>query len=254
MAQPLVALKENQGSEVDELVELPEEFHWLEGKQSYIVCGFYTPNYLAQITSMKRSLEKMGINHFVKRYERLDTWEATTRLKPVFIDYCLKKFPDHDILYLDADAVVRKPLSFFDTVTTDVCMAFHPIVQNRKHYLRISAGTVFCRNTEGGRRFAELWKAQESKAKPFTVDEDMIYMAFSDMKGISITIVPPEYYKIYDRSGVDPVIEHFQASRYQFKWPRFFRRARQIATVVTAIIVAVFLIWWLPGKIDITWR
>ena len=229
----------------DVLVELPEEYSWLDGGQSYVVCAFYTPNYLPQITSLKRSLEAHGISHFLKRYERLATWEQTTRLKPVFLDYCLKKFPQKDVLYLDADAVVRKPLAFFDGVTADISMLFHPQKKGNMHYLRISGGTVFVRNTPGGRRFAELWKGAEKNCGTLTLDEDMIYMAFADMAGVSIAVLPPSYYKIFDKPGADPVIEHFQASRGQFKWRRVIRKGTRIlkaAAIVAALVVAWFVL------------
>lgn len=231
-----------------ELVELPEEYAWLDGGQSYVVCAFYTPNYLEQITSLKRSLEAQGINHFLKRYERAATWEATTRLKPVFVDYCIKKFTDKDILYLDADAVVRKPLDFFDGLQADISLLFHPTKVGSTHYLRISAGTVFIRNTEGGRRFAHLWKDAEQYCKPLTVDEDMIYMAFGDMAGVSVAVLPPTYYKIFDKPGSEPVIEHFQASRQQFKWRRLIRRMRRIGLIAAGVAGAA-LIWWLSQHI-----
>ncbi|KUO65718.1 MAG: hypothetical protein APF80_12555 [Alphaproteobacteria bacterium BRH_c36] len=253
MAQPMVVLKENQGADGGTLAQLPEEYSWLEGNQRYVVSCFYTPNYLAQVTSLKRSLEAHGINHFLKRYERLGSWESTTRLKPVFLDYCLKKFPDHDVLYLDADAVVRQPLTFFDDIRSDICLLFHPTVLYNKHYLRISAGTVYCRNTDGGRRFARLWMAQEEKCSALNVDEDMIYMAFGDMQGISITVLPPEYYKIYDNPGLDPVIEHFQASRHQFKWTKAIRQVLQFGSVA-GIVLAIVLIWWLLENVVIAWR
>lgn len=253
MARTMVALKENQSVGDPVLAELPEEYSWLEGNQGYVVCAFYTPNYLAQVSSLKRSLEALGISHFLKRYERLGSWEATTRLKPAFLGYCLNKFKGKDVLYLDADAVVRRPVSFFDNVKTDLCLLFHPTRVGKKHCLRIAAGTVFCRNTPGGRRFAELWKAQEAKSKPLTVDEDMIYMAFSELKGISITVLPPEYSKIFDSPGTDPVIEHFQASRHQFKWSRFLRRLRQIGMVVASVLLG-FLIWWLSQNVMVVWR
>lgn len=229
---------------IEELVELPEEYAWLEGGQSYIACAFYTPNYLEQITSLKRSLEAQGISHFFKRYERAATWEATTRLKPVFVDHCLGRFPDKDILYLDADAVVRKPLTFFEGLQSDISLLFHPTKVGRTHYLRISAGTVFVRNTEGGRRFATLWKDAERHCHALTVDEDMVYMAFADMAGVSIAVLPPTYYKIFDKPGSEPVIEHFQASRKQFKWRRLLRRLRRVGLIVGGVAAAL-LIWWI---------
>jgi len=209
--------------------ELPEEYARLDGKQSYIVCAFYTPNYLPQITQLKLSLEEQGLSHFLKRYERAQTWEATTRIKPVFVDHCLAKFPDKDILYLDADAVVRKPLTFLDGITTDIGMLLHPHQRKGRWHLRLSAGTLFLRNTEGGRRFARLWKEAEAKAGPLTVDEDMIYMALRGFEGITLTLLPYSYYKIFDARGPDPVIEHFQASRTQFKWSRSLKVLRRWA-------------------------
>jgi hypothetical protein len=220
-----------------DLAELPDEYLWLGGGQRYVACAFYTSSYLPQVLSLKASLEAHGINHFLKRYDRLATWEETTRLKPVFIDHCLERFPDRDVLYLDADAVVRKPLTFFDDVSADVSMLFHPHRKGSMHYLRISAGTVLVRNTPGGRRFAALWKGAEKSCTRLSLDEDMIYMAFADLAGVSIAVLPPAYYKIFDRPGVEPVIEHFQASRGQFKWRRAIRKGKRIAKVLAAVAV-----------------
>lgn len=228
--------------------DLPEEYTWLEGGQPYIVGAFYTPNYLPQVTNLKRSLELHGINHFLKRYDRLATWEQTTRLKPVFLDYCLKKFPQNDILYLDADAVVRKPLDFFNELKSDISILFDPQKKGRFHYLRISAGTVFVRNTPGGRLFASLWKGAEKRCDWLTLDEDMVYMAFEDMAGVSITVLPPNYYKIFDRPGIEPVIEHFQASRGQFKWRRVIRKGRRIARAVAVAAAIAAVAWYLVAQ------
>ena len=211
------------------LVELPEEYLWREGGQPYVVCAFYTPNYLPQVSSLKASLEAQGINHYLKRYEPRGGWEANTRMKPVFVAHCLERFPGTDIVYLDADAVVRKPLEAFQNMTSDVTMLFHPTFEYGRWYLRISAGTLAVRNTEGGRKFARLWAAGEAKANKTTVDEDMVYMAFADLAGVSITVLPPDYYKIYDAPGLEPTIEHFQASRSQSKIRKNRRRALQIA-------------------------
>jgi hypothetical protein len=225
------------------LPDLPEEYLWADGGQPYMVCAFYTPNYLPQIASLKASLETLRINHFLKRYDPKGGWEANTRLKPVFVDYCLNKFTGTDIVYLDADAVVRKPLAAFANMTSDVTMLFHPTKAQGKWYLRISAGTVAVRNTPGGRRFAALWKAGEAKATLTTVDEDMVYMAFADMAGVSITVLPPDYYKIFDAPGSDPTIEHFQASRGQFKIRKSIRRSLQIAAWAAGALLLAGLLY-----------
>lgn len=235
------------------LDELPEEYLWLDGGQPYIACAFYTPNYLPQITSLKRSLEAHKINHFLKRVDPAMTWEATTRMKPVFVDECVNKFPDYDILYLDADSVVRQPLDFFDTMDADVSIFFHPTMLKKKHVLRIAAGTVYVKNSDGGKRFARLWRDQEEKCGPLNVDEDMVYMAFSELAGVSIRVLPRSYYKIFDAAGQDPVIEHFQASRKQSnKGTRWLRRAKRFGRIAAAL-AALGLLWWLSQNIQISW-
>lgn len=239
----IAAAQPNQASPDASLVPLPAEYLWDKGGQPYMVCAFYTPNYLPQITSLKASLEAHKINHFLKCYEPRGGWEANTRLKPVFVAYCLEKFAGTDIVYLDADAVVRKPLTAFANMTSDVTMLFHPTKANGKWYLRISAGTVAIRNTIGGRKFAALWAAGEAKSTAATVDEDLVYMAFADMAGVSITVLPPDYYKIFDAPGTDPTIEHFQASRSQFKIRKTMRQTLQRAGWTLGALLLAYGIW-----------
>jgi hypothetical protein len=224
---------------------LAAEVTSLHGGQRYVVCAFYTPNYSAKVLRLKSSLESLGLNYHLKRVERKSTWEATTRLKPIFVDECLTKFPNHDVLYLDADAVVHKVPVFFDGVTTDVALLFAPVMRDSKHLLSIAAGTVYIRNTPGGRKFTENWRSQESRANLLSLDEDMIYMAFPKFEGITFTALPRAYSKIFDSDGPEPVIEHFQASRGQFKLSRLLRKGRRAIIIAgAAFVLAVAAIIW----------
>ena len=76
-----------------------------------------------------------------------------------------------------------------------------------------------------------------------TVDEDLVYMAFADMAGVSITVLPPDYYKIFDAPGTDPTIEHFQASRGQFKIRKTMRRTLQLAGWAVGGVALAYLTW-----------
>jgi hypothetical protein len=224
--------------------QLADETQWLQGGQRYVVCAFYTPNYLVEVLSLKASLDALGINYFLKRYDRLASWEANTRLKPVFVDHCMSRFPKHDVLYLDADAVVRQLPVFFDTVTSDVCLLLNPVKAAGINYIRIAAGTLLVRNTDGGRRFARAWRDEAGTAPALSLDEDLIYMALPKLAGVSFTALPQSYTKIFDGPGVNPIIEHFQASRRQFKWRRAIRKTRQTGVLV-GIPLALALLYWL---------
>ena len=223
--------------------ELPEEYKWLDGGQSYVACAFYTPNYLPQLLSLKASLEAHGINHYFKRYERAVSWEATTRIKAAFVRHCLDHLPQYDILYVDADAVVRQKPVFLDTVKTDLSLLFHPVQTRRHPVMRISLGTFFIRNTAGGRRFAQLWADQEAKAKLTTCDDDMIIGVFDQLTGVSMTVLPATYYKVFDQPGEQPVFEHFQASRSQVKIRNTKRRMWQLTAWAVGIILGVVIAW-----------
>jgi hypothetical protein len=226
------------------LADLPEEYSRLGGGQRYVACAFYTSNYLPQVLSLKASLEAHGVNHYFKLYERAATWEATTRLKAAFVEHCLKKFPNKDILYVDADAVMRQLPTFLDTVNTDLALLFHPKKSKRSPSMRISLGTFFIRNTPGGHRFAELWASQEANSAYLTCDDDMIINVFDELVGVSMTVLPQTYYKIFDKPGENPVFEHFQASRGQFKWRRVIKKAKRRLTLIAIVAAISFGIYY----------
>ena len=233
--------------------DMAEEYIWLDGGQRYVVCAFYTPNYLDQIETLKASLEALGINHYFKRYEPRGGWEVNTRIKAEFVAHALRRLPQHDVVYLDADAVVRQPLRLFETATADVTMLFDHRRRGNLNVLRIAAGTLLVRNTAGGQKFAGSWAEEASKAGRLDLDEDLIYRMFPTLDGVTFAVLPQRYSKIFDAPGVDPVVEHFQASRGQFKWRRFARRARQVATLAGGVAVA-GLVWWLSTRVVVGWR
>ena len=168
---------------------LPEEVLWLEGGQRYCVCAFYTANYLPQIMSLKASVEALGLNHYFKRYEARGGWEANTRIKAEFVAHALQRLPKHDVVYLDADAVVRAPLSLFDEPHADVIMLFDHRRIRKLNVLRIAAGTLLVRNSDGGRSFAILWAAEAARAGPLDLDEDLIYRMFPKLEGDRKSVV-----------------------------------------------------------------
>jgi len=222
---------------------LPHQFAWVEGGQRYVVCAFYTDNYLPRALALKASLDAHRINYYLERYEHQGSWEATTRMKPLFIARCLARFPNLDIVYVDADAIIRQPLTFIDQITSDVGLWLHPRQKQGRWYLRITASVVYVRNNDAGRHFAKCWANPKAATGRLTVDEDMLQSAFGEFEGLSITVLPASYVKIFDENKRIAVIEHFQASRGEFNWRRAIRKSRQWATVV-GIAAGVALLWY----------
>jgi hypothetical protein len=217
--------------------ELPPEYLWLEGGQQYVVCAFYTSDYLRHVLVLKQSLESLGINHFLKCYERAATWEATTRIKPRFIEECLARFKPKHVLYIDADASVRQAPSFLDDVTTDVAVWLKARDKRGRH-LRIGAGTVYVRNTLGGQGFVRAWREAERECNRLAVDGDTLQIALGNLSGITLTLFPRQGSKHGDGERPEAVFEQYHVSRERFKLRRALRSARRIATIVGLAAVA----------------
>ena len=206
---------------------LAHEHAWLDGAQGYVVCAFYTPDYLPHVLALKHSLEILGINHFLKRYEPTASWEAATRIKPRFIEYCLARFHPRHILYVDADAAVRQPPTLLDAITTDIAICVKPI----RRQLRVGVGTVYVRNTPAGRRFVEAWRKAEKDCDDFAMDSEMVHVAINRSPGLSLTVLPDAYRAVGDDTSVETVIQHFRISRHRFKWRKSRKKVRRIVVI-----------------------
>jgi hypothetical protein len=214
----------------------PAEYLWLEGGQEYVVCAFYTPEYFPHLLGLKRSLEELGVNHFFKRYERAASWEAATRIKPAFLQECLAKVAPRHILYIDADAAVRKVPSFLDDITTDIALSPKPRKKHGIWHVRVNSNTVYIRNTPGGQHFLQVWKEAEKHCGALEVDGDMLQIAFGKLPGLTMTLLPALGSKVGEAEG-EPAFEQFHVSRGGFKWSRLLQRARKRALVAGGVLL-----------------
>jgi len=193
-------------------------------RRPYIVCAFYTPDYAPIVAGLAECLAKHGLDHHLEEIEPAGSWEANTRLKPSFIARCLTRFPDRDILYLDADARIHQPPILFDAVSTDVAIRLFRVTKRGRTWLRPSANTIYFRNTAASRALVNAWVRLTARAKSHEVDEDTLCRALDKADSLSITALPLAYAKVFDAAGGAPVIEQLQVSR---KKPRALRRQRQ---------------------------
>ncbi len=190
----------------------------------YVVCAFYTPDYAQVVAGLAECLAKQGLDHHLEEVQPAGSWEANTRLKPGFIARCLTRFPDRDILYLDADARIHQAPVLFDAITTDVAIRLFRVTKRGRTWLRPSANTIYFRNTAASRALVDAWVRLTARAKPHEVDEDTLCRALDKAGSLSITALPLAYAKVFDAAGGAPVIEQLQVSRNK---PRALRRQRQ---------------------------
>ena len=157
-------------------------------------------------------LEKTLIENGMKPYVRAvipdsGGWVSTCMQMPRFM-YEQLKASDEDIVFLDADARVRKYPALFDTIEEDI--AFHT-----KDGREPLCGTMYFKNNERVYRFFERWLEMQKAIYPHRLAAQVAMGAVAKEGIVSIYNLPPQYTQIFDLMAKhgSPVIEHMQASR-----------------------------------------
>lgn len=211
----------------------------IKDKDNFIVCCFYTESYHDHAMRLKHSLDQFNLSYHFSVVEDAGYWEANTRLKPHFILKCLQSFPVKDILYLDADAIVKQPLDYFNTIEADVAFYKTKGMPGMSHdYL---ASTMFFKNTEATLSLVKQWIEEQVDGKKTQVDQDSLDEAMRKCASqLQVEPLPSGYIKIFDKNYQGEVyIEQYQASRGQTKLRRqnIRRRNRLVGSIVIGTVI-----------------
>lgn len=220
----------------------PLFFENISSQDSFIICCFYTENYRDHALSLKQSLDNFCLNYYFKQVDDAGYWEANTRIKPHFILECLQQFPNKNVLYLDADALVKKPLDYFNHIDADVAFYKTKGMAGMSHdYL---ASTMFFKNTENTVNLVKQWIVEQVDGKRTQVDQDSLDAAMEKFEGkLSVEPLNPGYIKIFDKDYEgDVYIEQYQASRGHTKLKRQMIRKRNKIIIVSIILIIVTFI------------
>lgn len=186
---------------------------------AYITVAFFTFNtiYEQEIKNLETSLKKLGMKYHLLGVPDLGSWVKNCAHKPKFIRQMMHEYPDFNILYVDADAIIQQKPVLFDDFDGDVGIHY-------RNGVELLSGTIFLKNTGEVQTLIEQWiNIQEYKQDVWDqkVLAEVINMAKSDRPGplanldLKIIDLPPTYTQIFDtmKNAGKPVIEHFQASR-----------------------------------------
>lgn len=179
---------------------------------NYIVCAYYTVDtgYEEEAQKLITSLNTFHLPMDVVGIPSQGSWEINTHYKPYFIEAMLLKHPGKDVLYLDADAIIKQYPLLFDHVDFDVGYA----MRNDQELL---GGTLYFANNARVMALVQRWK-HWCKTQLNIWDQILLQILLEDGcadLNLKLRQLPPTYCQIYDlmKEAGDPVIEHFQASR-----------------------------------------
>lgn len=175
---------------------------------SFLVVCFYTYDtpYDHEAAALVSSCDAFDIPARRMGYQTRGSWVRNAGIKPGFLLRMLEEHPDQDLLYLDADARVRKYPELFDSFEGEVGVHY-------KDGKELLSGTIFLKNTPTVRALVKLWM-EEQAAYPDEWDQRTLQRVIKD-SGVLIQTLPPAYCQIFDtmKHHGEPVIEHLQASR-----------------------------------------
>lgn len=121
----------------------------------FLVTSFYTINtgYEHALKGcLLPSLDKWGVKHDVVGIESKGAWGRNIYEKPHTVLRALEDNPELNVVWLDADAEVCRPLTHFETGCDGADFSFHK--RFGKNY---STGTMFFRNRFATRKFVGHW-------------------------------------------------------------------------------------------------
>lgn len=186
---------------------------------NYIIIAYYTIGtpYEGSANSLRESLRKLAVPHYIQGVPNLGTWHKNTNYKPTFVKEMLNKFKPLSVIYVDCDAIFyRKPV-LFESMASDPSVNVGVHLFDRSCYKfqgdqrwEVLSGTIFFKNNDTVMKMVERWE-KECRDNPKTFDQKSLEKVLNG----NFTQLPAEYCKIFDRHPQikDPVIVHYQASR-----------------------------------------
>lgn len=180
-----------------------------------LVVSFATAGtpYESEAEDLRQSLVEHGLEHAIHRVPDLGSWEANTGRKATFLRDMLRLHGRYwRLCWIDCDAVVRGPLDFLDLMDAGVDVAAH-VRKGRE----LMSGTVYLNDSPATRAVVERWIGLVEK-KPRRMEQANLWDAIKATPAVNFAELPASYCFVFDSfrrqyPGVEPVIEHFQASR-----------------------------------------
>lgn len=178
---------------------------------SYIVIAFHTDDdrYNGYAANLRDSVEKLGLPYDIKQIPSFGNWLKGTNHKSTFISEMQDKYPENDLLYVDADsAIKRRPVLFDKPYPHDVGLFLRGTAE-------LHAATIYLRAVPNARMLVKCWKALQVE-KPGSTDQCLLQKVVNLYgKGvIDVGQLPHAYCCKFDAKCDEPVvIEQYQASR-----------------------------------------
>jgi hypothetical protein len=171
-----------------------------------LIVSFFTPAYEAEAREMEATAREFGLDTDVRAVPSRGDWTLNCGMKPAFIRSMQLEYPDRPIVWLDADARVRRMPDLFTALDCDFAAHW-------RYASELLSGTLYLGPTPAAKALVSAWCEAQAKA-PGEWDQKTLQRVIESGFPARIERLPAEYTAIFDAGMCDePVVEHMQASR-----------------------------------------
>ena len=194
-----------------------------QSDRGVLVCGFFTPDtgYEEEASRLLQSCRQHCLEHLIVAVGGCASWLEAVLFKPHFVMQCLRGIAGSGyagVLYTDADSIVRRAPALERFVGLD--FAAHWFRRRGAASDELLSGTLYFGCTPAARALVRAWIASTPLYRHHgTPEQAALAEVFAERAAeLKWMRMGPEMCFICDDSrlaypNVEPVIEHFQASR-----------------------------------------
>jgi len=213
----LMVLEQSLASRIDKQISSPyikdlNEYMDLQNdkeKRYPTIISFFTNSWLYRkyALELRDKCNELGLNYYICGLENAENYLENTKIKPRFILNALEKL-NHDVLWIDADAILHKTPDFFIDFQYDFGSRKKPVQSEREWHV----GTMYFKYNNRVISFMNNWIEQlgGKLSDEHALDE---LWKLNKFNGISTSDIPVTYFNIiksYEQSNNidDLVISH----------------------------------------------
>jgi len=204
-----------------------DKFNNIEKIKYPVIISFYTieTGYEKEIERLKDSLRRFNLEHKIYSFEPTGTWRGNLNYKSKTILMALDEFKDRDIVFVDADAIIKRSPFLFTKLSEreehHIAAHFYEYSPRSGDANELLSGTLWIRNSAKGRKLIRTWHNIALKRSNVR-HQKCLKLAMIEMikkgqlKKSDIYKLPFSYTCIWDypqAKTCEPVIIHYQASR-----------------------------------------
>ncbi|MCT7375313.1 hypothetical protein [Chelativorans salis] len=114
-----------------------------------LIVSYYTPDYEPYARQLRRSVEKLGLRARIEARPSTGEWVQNCARKALFIQE-MRREVGEPVLWLDADAVLRRPLYELDGCAADLAVV-------KRSGWSFSGGQIYFGSGDGADLIVDIW-------------------------------------------------------------------------------------------------